>query len=198
MPKKALINRNPLPPRVSTRVLDTFDSALNCHILYFYLVSNYLNPLAIAKPIWYDSLIYLTKEPSLTPLLFDCRLRSVIIHVAITSISDFLIRISKGNLIVTTWIMAVSTLDLICGLVITAKAFVKNSLTPACDVLTEINTGLAFPPMLNWANFRTDNLVNTLMTYTVYTGLIVGIDAALGMILYTVMPNNFIFLGEES
>ncbi|KNZ78595.1 hypothetical protein J132_11165 [Termitomyces sp. J132] len=99
-------------------MLDTFDSVLNCHILYFYLVSNYLNPLAITRPI--------------------CKF----------SYSSFVT------------IMAVSTLDL----------------------------GMSL------RMHRTDDLVNTLMTYTVYTGLIVGIDAALGMIFYTVMPSNFIFL----
>lgn len=57
------------------RILDTFDSALDCHILYFYLVSNYLNALAIAKPIWYETLIYI-KESWLTPSL---RLRSVVV-----------------------------------------------------------------------------------------------------------------------
>ncbi|KAG6836349.1 hypothetical protein H0H93_008905 [Arthromyces matolae] len=39
-------------------VLDTFDAALNCHILYYYLVTNYLNPLAIAKPVWFNISAY--------------------------------------------------------------------------------------------------------------------------------------------
>lgn len=34
------------------RVLDTFDTVLNGHILYFYLVSNYLAPQAILFPVW--------------------------------------------------------------------------------------------------------------------------------------------------
>ncbi|KAG6915311.1 hypothetical protein DXG01_012172 [Tephrocybe rancida] len=143
-------------------VLDTFDSALNCHILYFYLVTNYLNPLAIAKPIW-----------------------SVIIHVAITSISNFLIRsmfaqrfyrLSKGNIIITAWIMAVSITDL-------EPASAGSATTTI--ILRHLTNALT----------RTDTMVNTLMMYTVNTGLIVGIDAALGMITFAVMPNNFIFLG---
>jgi len=35
------------------RTLDTFDSALNIHILYHYMVSNYLNVFALAKPTWF-------------------------------------------------------------------------------------------------------------------------------------------------
>lgn len=34
------------------RGLDTFDSFLNCHILYYYFVTNFANPLAIASPVW--------------------------------------------------------------------------------------------------------------------------------------------------
>ncbi|KAF7984184.1 hypothetical protein HWV62_16874 [Athelia sp. TMB] len=33
-------------------ILDTFDTALCCHILYHYLVSNFLNPAAMASPVW--------------------------------------------------------------------------------------------------------------------------------------------------
>jgi len=34
------------------RALDTFDSALNIHILYYYMVSNYMNIFALFKPTW--------------------------------------------------------------------------------------------------------------------------------------------------
>ncbi|KAF8066978.1 hypothetical protein FPV67DRAFT_1221885 [Lyophyllum atratum] len=177
-------------------VLDTFDSALNGHILYFYLVTNYLNPVAIGTPTW-----------------------SVIIHVAITSISDFIIRsmfahrfyrLSKGNYIVTGWIMAVSMTDLVCGIVITAKAFGIVSyleldklssllyLNFAAGTTSDLSVALALSWLLikSRTGFRrTDTLINVLMMYTVNTGLIVGIDAALGMITYIVMPSNFVFLG---
>ncbi|KAJ2919409.1 hypothetical protein MD484_g1043, partial [Candolleomyces efflorescens] len=33
--------------------LDTFDSALNIHILYHYMVNNYLNSYALMIPIWF-------------------------------------------------------------------------------------------------------------------------------------------------
>lgn len=39
--------------KLHKRLLDTFDSVLNGHILYYYLVTNYLNPLAIMTPVWY-------------------------------------------------------------------------------------------------------------------------------------------------
>ncbi len=33
-------------------VLDTFHAAICCHILYHYMVSNYLNVMAILSPVW--------------------------------------------------------------------------------------------------------------------------------------------------
>ncbi|KAF9016953.1 hypothetical protein BDZ89DRAFT_390548 [Hymenopellis radicata] len=94
-------------------VLDTFHAAICCHILYYYMVSNYLNVLAILAPVW-----------------------SVIVLVTITSISDFIIRslfarrvyrLSNGNVPVTLLIAALSVGDLVCGLVITGKALRRSS-----------------------------------------------------------------------
>ncbi|KAF5381703.1 hypothetical protein D9615_005604 [Tricholomella constricta] len=196
------------------RALDTFDSILNGHILYHYLVTNYLNPTAIMEVIW-----------------------SVIIHVAATSVSNFIIRsmfayrffrLSKGNIPVTGWIMAASLTDLVCGLVITVKAFGITSyleldklssllyLNFAAGTTSDLSVALALSWLLiksrtgfrryshlptddqselTEGTKRTDSLINILMAYAVNTGLIVAIDAALGMITYAVMPNNFIFLG---
>lgn len=175
--------------------LDTFDSALNVHILYFYMVTNYLNPMALLKPVW-----------------------SVIIHVAITSVSNFFIRtlfaqrvykLSQGNILVTAWIMAVSITDLVSGIVITVKAFGLTSyleldkladlmyLIFAAGTLSDLSVAVALCVLLFKARtgFRkTDTLIKILVTYTVNTGLIVAVDASLGMIMYIVMPHNFVFL----
>ncbi|TFK34663.1 hypothetical protein BDQ12DRAFT_689355 [Crucibulum laeve] len=177
-------------------VLDTFDSALNAHILYHYMVSNYLNPLALLLPVW-----------------------SVIIHVAITSISNFMIRtmfaqrvykLSNGNILVTLWIMALSATDLVVGIIITAKAFQITSFLElstlsslmytnfAAGTGSDLSVALALCFLLyrSRTGFRkTDTLIGVLMAFTINTGLIVAVDAALGLIMYIVMPNNFIFLG---
>ncbi|KAF9559107.1 hypothetical protein CPC08DRAFT_763544 [Agrocybe pediades] len=177
-------------------LLDTFDSALNGHILYYYMVSNYLNPLAIFHPVW-----------------------SIIIHVAVTAISNFIIRslftvrvfrLSKGNLYLTGWIMAISLADLVVGITITIKAF-KIQTFPELSKIADlmyltfgVGTGsdLSLALALSWLLYgsrtgfrKTDSLIKVLMMYTVNTGMIVAIDASLGLILYIVMPNNFIFLG---
>ncbi|EEB92417.1 hypothetical protein MPER_09078 [Moniliophthora perniciosa FA553] len=107
--------------------LDTFDTVLNCHILYFYLVSNYINPFAIMVPIWSVIVSFLLKVTFLLILFVVFK-----IHVAVTSISNFIIRslfarrayrLGK-NIPSTIWIVAVSVTDLVVGILITAKALV--------------------------------------------------------------------------
>ncbi|KAF4610249.1 hypothetical protein D9613_010511 [Agrocybe pediades] len=141
------------------------------------------------------------------------------IHVAVTAISNFIIRslftvrvfrLSKGNLYLTGWIMAISLADLVVGITITIKAF-KIQTFPELSKIADlmyltfgVGTGsdLSLALALSWLLYgsrtgfrKTDSLIKVLMMYTVNTGMIVAIDASLGLILYIVMPNNFIFLG---
>ncbi|KAJ7035209.1 hypothetical protein C8F04DRAFT_1099429 [Mycena alexandri] len=176
--------------------LDTFDTFLNCHILYFYLVSNYLNPEAIIFPVW-----------------------SIIVHVAVTALSNFIVRIafarrvyrlSNGNIPGTVWLVVMSTLDLTCGIIITAKAFTLKTffdlislsslmyLNFAAGTSADLSVALALCYLLRRSRTgfaRTDSLIRMLMMYAVNTGLVVAIDAAAGMLSFVFMPTNFIFLG---
>lgn len=176
-------------------VLDTLDSILTSHILYWYFVVNYLNPLSLSEPVW-----------------------SIIVHVLITSITDVMIRgmfsrrvwqLSNRNYILTGIALAISLLDLICGITITVKAFQLGSFSELKTISTwfYLNFAAGFSGDLFVAvvlcyylwqsrtGFQsTNSLVKTLMTYIITTGLLTSVDAALGMIFYIVMPNNFIFI----
>ncbi|TFK21386.1 hypothetical protein FA15DRAFT_645712 [Coprinopsis marcescibilis] len=177
-------------------MLDTFDTSLNLHLTYHYMVTNYFNARALFIPVW-----------------------SVILHVAVTATSNFMIRtlfaqriyhLSKGNKLITGWIMLISMTDLVTGIIITVKAFGLKTyleldtlsnlmyLTFAAGTGSDLSVAIALCWLLRSSRTgfkQTDSMIKTLMMYTVNTGLIVAIDAALGMILYIVMPNNFIFLG---
>ncbi|KAH7908193.1 hypothetical protein BJ138DRAFT_1158251 [Hygrophoropsis aurantiaca] len=154
-----------------------------------------MNPMAIAAPVWY-----------------------VLVHVAITSLTDVLIRLmfarrvwrlSQQNFILTGLTIGISLTDLICGLIITVKAFGLHSFTELSKISTllYINFIAGFSGdflvavVLCWYLYRsrtgfqrTDTLVKTLVSYIITTGLLTAIDASLGMIFYIVMPNNFIFI----
>ncbi|KAI0683274.1 hypothetical protein BC835DRAFT_1423455 [Cytidiella melzeri] len=90
-------------------VLDTFDMCLIFHILYWYLIINYGNPLSLANPIW-----------------------SIILHVLVTAVTQTIVRgmfatriwrLSQGNWILVALIGVVSLTDLITCFIITVKAF---------------------------------------------------------------------------
>jgi len=176
--------------------LDTFDTILNGHILYFYLISNYFSPQEILYPVW-----------------------SVILHVAATALSNFIVRgifarrvyrLSKGNIPGTLLIVALSTTDLVVGITITAKAFGISSylelnslsslmyLTFAAGTGADLSVAIALCWLLRQSRTgfkRTDSLIRVLMTYTINTGLLVALDATAGMFTYVFMPHNFVFLG---
>jgi len=89
-------------------VIDTFSFFLVCHVLYWYLIDNFLNPLVFLKPVW-----------------------SLVIHVAVTSVTTFIVRclflrrvwyLSSGNRTLCGLIIITSMLDLICGIAITIRA----------------------------------------------------------------------------
>ncbi|KAF8347395.1 hypothetical protein F5887DRAFT_1072387 [Amanita rubescens] len=176
-------------------LLDTLDSALDFHILYYYLVTNYLNPLAIGKIIW-----------------------SLIVHVAVTVFSNFLIRamftyriyhLSKKNIKLTTWLMSISTLDLAIAIFISVIAFQAPNFTAlegsakylylafATGTLSDLSVSVSLCVLLYRSRTgfrRTDSLVRTLLLYTLNTGTLVAIAATFGTVCYAVRPKNFIFL----
>ncbi|KAI0030552.1 hypothetical protein K488DRAFT_87669 [Vararia minispora EC-137] len=178
-------------------LLDAVDFAFNSHTLYFFLVTNYTNPMALSGKVpW-----------------------SLSSHVLITTVVDFMIRamfarkifqLSNHNYLLTGSLLATSTLDLVVGIIITVRAFAISSIqnleplhnlfyvdfaagtgsdlyvaVVLCYYLARSRTGF---------NTRTDSIVNILMLYTINTGLLTAIDAALGLITALVMPHNFVFV----
>ncbi|KAF8233854.1 hypothetical protein L208DRAFT_1422837 [Tricholoma matsutake] len=153
--------------------LDTFDSALNVHILYFYMVTNYLNPMALLKPVW-------------------CSVSNFFIR---TLFAQRVYKLSQGNILVTAWIVS-SHFGLTSYLELDKLADLMY-LIFAAGTLSDLSVAVALCVLLFKARtgFRkTDTLIKILVTYTVNTGLIVAVDASLGMIMYIVMPHNFVFL----
>jgi len=176
-------------------LLDTLDSALDFHILYYYLVTNFLNPLAIGQIIW-----------------------SLIVHVAVTVSSNFIIRamftyriyhLSKKNIKLTIWLLSISTLDLAVAIFISVIAFRAPNFTSlegsakylylafATGTLSDMSVSISLCVLLYRSRTgfrRTDSLVRTLLLYTINTGTLVAIAATFGTVCYAVQPKNFIFL----
>ncbi|KAI0311494.1 hypothetical protein OF83DRAFT_755348 [Amylostereum chailletii] len=177
--------------------LDIFDFALNGHILYWYLVTNYTNPLALeGKVVW-----------------------SLSAHVLVTSVVDFMIRamfarrifrLSNGNVPLTAGVLATSLLDLVVGIVITVKTVTLGSIAnletlstlfyinfasgAGSDVYVAVVLCYYLARSRTGFNTRTDSVVTVLMLYTINTGLLTAVDATCGMVLFITMPDNFVFI----
>ncbi|KIY65806.1 hypothetical protein CYLTODRAFT_423998 [Cylindrobasidium torrendii FP15055 ss-10] len=175
-------------------IADTFHSALCCHLLYHYLIKGFTNIHSTLIPVW-----------------------SVNLLVVVTSVVDFIVRglFTKrlyrlsGNRALAILIVVLSFADLVVGIYITARAFrlttylelevISNLfyLNFACGTSSDILVSLGLTYYLLHSRTsvkKTNSLISTLLVYTINTGLIVAIDAALGVILFAAMPGNFIFL----
>ncbi|KAF7976128.1 hypothetical protein HWV62_7417 [Athelia sp. TMB] len=112
-------------------------------------------------------------------------------------------RLSHGNYFLTAGIVAISLVDLTCGIIITIRAFSITSWTDlsaishlfylnfASGCAGDVYVALALSWYLWQARTgfaRTDGLVRTLMLYAINTGAI----TAGGQ--YIIMPTNFIFV----
>ncbi|KAI5122842.1 hypothetical protein M0805_003137 [Coniferiporia weirii] len=176
-------------------LIDSFDAALTCQICYYYLVSNYADPLAIFFPVW-----------------------SLKLHVFVTSLSDFIVRtyfarriytLSHGNKLITGVILALSIVDLVVGTIITVRAFHIATfagligvadlfyLNFASNISADTCVALVLCYYL-WTNRtglrRTDSLVVKLILYTVNTGMLTVLDAAAGLICYAALPTTLVFI----
>ncbi|KAJ3481477.1 hypothetical protein NLI96_g7627 [Meripilus lineatus] len=117
-------------------------------------------------------------------------------------------RLSQRNIFLTWFIFSLSLLDLVCGIIITTKAFdttflglhkistllyVDLAAVIAADALVSLSLCYYLhrsKPGLQ----KTDSLINALIMYAVNTGLLTAFDASAALVLYAVMPTNLIFI----
>ncbi|KAK2462806.1 hypothetical protein APHAL10511_005197 [Amanita phalloides] len=176
-------------------LLDTYDSASIIYILYYYLVINFMNPSRIAVFIWSD-----------------------IVHIIITTLSNFVIRVlfmvkiyqlSKKNLWLTGLLVALSLLDLATGILVTVETFRVSSyfttgrifefryLHFSSQTASDVSVAVTLSILLYRSKTgfdKTDGTVRVLMFYVINTGMLGAVVAALGMTFRAVMPHNLIYL----
>ncbi|GJE92488.1 hypothetical protein PsYK624_086420 [Phanerochaete sordida] len=175
-------------------LLDSFDMALICHILYWYLINNYGNPLSLAVPVW-----------------------SIILHVLVTSLTQFVVRamfawrvwcFSRGNWIPATVISVVNTAELVTAVVITIKCFHTTFVgLQRLDALVFLEFGTGFSGdclvalclcyFLHTSRTglrRTESMINILMAYVINTGLFTALTSSVSLILFAVKSDNFIYV----
>ncbi|KAI0821470.1 hypothetical protein BC629DRAFT_1587735 [Irpex lacteus] len=194
-------------------LLDTFDMCLIFHILYWYLITHYGDSTVLANPVW--SIIAHVLVTSFTETVVRCmfalriwrlshNVLLVVIILAIT-LTDLVACISKHRHLPVLYDTENNNPPLA---VITVKAFSTTFATlNKLDALFYLNfsAGLAGDGLvaisLCWilhqsrTGFgKTETIVTWLMTYIINTGLFTAITASLGLILFAIQPNNFIYI----
>ncbi|KAL0945464.1 hypothetical protein HGRIS_000953 [Hohenbuehelia grisea] len=186
-------------------ILDSLHLALTTHGMYFYLVTNFTNPLVIGIPTWCVDFTIMKRAPG--HMLKDLYLGVYCVKFTslalVTSLFDAFLQKEFGDLVATLYVtgsgIAFATRGFIAGTfaklmrdswllysalgsAVFADIFIACSL---CILLRSHRTGSA----------RTDSLVNILMLYSINTGLLTSLCATASFITYAIWPRDFVFMG---
>jgi len=177
------------------RILATAHLALVTHALYFYLISNYSNPLVLLFPTWsIISQVFVTCVSDLVVRIIYSRRVWKISHnpyiiglIAITSASAFgggfafaieaFIHKTFANFSHISYLLYIAL-----GSAVAADILIASSL---CLSLSRSRTGFK----------RTDSIVTILILYAVNSSVLTTLCSAACLITYTVWPKQFTFIG---
>jgi len=174
-------------------ILDTAHLVLCTIAVYWVLVLNFNNPVILGTTTW--SMNVQTDFNGLIGLIAEC----------------FYARrvwIVSRNACLTAVIFVLSIIHFALGIVFTVGSFETSRAkfssliwitsaglgsAAAADML--IGVSLCYYLSKNRTGFsRTDNLISTLMKYSLTTGFLTGIIACLVVITFATMPNNFVYV----
>ncbi|EKM52979.1 uncharacterized protein PHACADRAFT_259153 [Phanerochaete carnosa HHB-10118-sp] len=176
-------------------LVDTLDTALLSHIIYWYLVTNFGSSSALMKPlVW-----------------------SMSAHLATTAVTEVVVRsmfslrvwrLSGGKWLPALTVGIVTLLDLIFGIVLTVRSVGQTWFTLqkiqafvfaqfATELLgdTLIALILCYYLYQSRTGFRrTDSVLTTLMAYVINTGLLTAMALTVNIVLFATERHNFAFV----
>ncbi|RDB18041.1 hypothetical protein Hypma_000871 [Hypsizygus marmoreus] len=175
-------------------VLDTAHLVLCTMSIYWYLVTNFANPLALNKTTW--SMDLQTDCNGLIGLIVECFFARRVWAMS-------------GNILLTGVIVILACIHFGLGIVFTIKSFILIDLdkfpqliwvtsaglgsAAAADII--IACALCYYLTKNKTGFsRTDSLITTLIAYSLTTGLITSVIAFIAVVTFAIMPKNYVWL----
>ncbi|RPD56866.1 hypothetical protein L226DRAFT_211362 [Lentinus tigrinus ALCF2SS1-7] len=176
-------------------VLETFHSILCMHISYYYLATNYFKPEALAVGVWSLKLLGVTTGlVILVSQSFFLRrvyligrgFRPLVLVVALLLLGEFGFATAE-----TVQLFIVPELH-------TQKEAWMNSAGVGLAALADtiITAALTYSLHKSRTGFEsTDNLIDTLIVYTINTGLLTDVFNIACFIFAIVMPDNLIYAG---
>ncbi|KAI0691421.1 hypothetical protein BC835DRAFT_116961 [Cytidiella melzeri] len=175
--------------------LDTLHLVLISHTMYFYTVTNFNDPLAIIRVTW-----------------------SIMAHVAVTGVSDFLVRGVFAYRVYRfsgqrTWLLATIIIPTFVvfgfSIAFTVRGWQLGTYTElwqiswvlytafGAGVVVDTVVAIALCILLSQRKTgirKTDSIVRSLMLYSINTGALTSICALAVLITYATMPMNFVFI----
>ncbi|KAI0717441.1 hypothetical protein C8T65DRAFT_641564 [Cerioporus squamosus] len=189
--------KEPLPARLwvfMTWLIDTVNTAFMTHLQYHYFLNNYANPAAFMTPVW-----------------------SLVSMVLLTALVSFMVRamfirsvyqMSYGNPVPTAILGLLSTFNLVCGVLATAKFLtIKDGnfqtikeyvyLDFASAIAADVAVAAALLVYLTThkgGSVRTQSTLQKLQMYILGTGSLTVVIAVVALVTFIAMPQKFVFL----
>ncbi|EIW52927.1 uncharacterized protein TRAVEDRAFT_75155 [Trametes versicolor FP-101664 SS1] len=176
-------------------VLETFHTVLCMHIIYYYLTTNYFNPIALQEGVWSNKLLgVITGAVILASQSFFLRrvwkigrqFRPLVAVAAILLLGEF------------GFATAVTVDTFIHPTLHNSSQAWMNSAGVGMAVLADtlLTAALIFSLHSSRTGVRrTDSIIDLLIMYAINTGLVTGIMNLLSLIFALAMPNNLIYAG---
>ncbi|KAH9893510.1 hypothetical protein C8Q73DRAFT_535827 [Cubamyces lactineus] len=158
-------------------IMDTLQSILSTHTSYWYLVTNYFNPTHLYTGVW--SLNMLSVVQCSAIVMCQCfYTRQVYILIN-----------PPYKYIVVLVASVMGTIGFGASIADSAEAFIQPN-------FAEYQNILVFTLHRSRTGFkRTDSLIDTLILYSICTGLITDLFGIVTFILALVLPNDLIWVG---
>ncbi|RDX42352.1 hypothetical protein OH76DRAFT_1488722 [Lentinus brumalis] len=184
-------------------ILESLHSAMNMHTCYHYLVSNYFNPFILPKRgVWSLSFLPVCSSAIMivSQIFFARRVYLIgpkyryVVALAVFCLAGELAfgvaAAVEANTVtgfdqfygLTARILALWLISACFGMAAAADALLTGALI---IVLRKSRTGFN----------GTDSLIDTLIIYTINTGLLIGISNCLSLILAASQPKNLVYVG---
>ncbi|KAJ7054217.1 hypothetical protein C8F01DRAFT_1164412 [Mycena amicta] len=168
-------------------ILSAIDQAFIGHVVYFYTITNYANPLILLEHVAWTLIVQLTLGAVIGTIVRLCFALRVW-------------RFSQRNIFVTVLIVLLILAELGFQnpfLAVLPKLKLMASLALGAGALTDVVIAGAlsfFLRQYRTGSRRADSLVTTLTVYAINTGAFTASVSILTLVFYDIRPDNFQFL----
>lgn len=178
-----------------TWAFDTVQQALIGHVVYYYLIKNYFNPLSLDNYVWSFNV------QSLFEALTSFCVQSFFFYR--------IVRLSNRNYLMSGIAAVLILAKFGTSLAYTSQGFHLHSIRLAFSKLHKISeaidalaavTDVVIASMMCWLLFRsrtafskTNRLISRLITYTINTGALTSLCAVVTFITAQTMQTNFVY-----